>query len=379
VIFTINKQQQQLDQMSKELDLVFLCDCTSSMSSYLQAAKQNIQKIVEEIVMMEKCDVQFALVEYRDHPPQDTTFAARTHKFTSSVSKMREYVNEMQAQGGGDGPESVVDGLWEALNMDYRKDSAKIVVCISDAPPHGLGESGDGFPDGCPCKRDPIEIAKQMAERGIIIYAVGVEPTLSNSFKYARDFMMSLAKITDGQFLPLSSANLLAKVIVGGAIEEISLNVLMQQVDQEVNEMKTETGKEIPEEEVVEKITKKMKERKIETNQLKLDSCYSSAIDETNVTSLSNAKSLKEVRGNLKASPSPSAKPSATSVETKKKSRSSAPRKDMDEEREEDDEAPRVVPSVKPTQSAEYFKSEITKEQVSKMVSRNKKQSKSHE
>jgi len=365
--------------MSKELDLVFLCDCTSSMSSYLQAAKQNIQKIVEEIVMMEKCDVQFALVEYRDHPPQDTTFAARTHKFTSSVSKMREYVNEMQAQGGGDGPESVVDGLWEALNMDYRKDSAKIVVCISDAPPHGLGESGDGFPDGCPCKRDPIEIAKQMAERGIIIYAVGVEPTLSNSFKYARDFMMSLAKITDGQFLPLSSANLLAKVIVGGAIEEISLNVLMQQVDQEVNEMKTETGKEIPEEEVVEKITKKMKERKVETNQLKLDSCYSSAIDETNVTSLSNAKSLKEVRGNLKASPSPSAKPSATSVETKKKSRSSAPRKDMDEEREEDDEAPRVVPSVKPAQSAEYFKSEITKEQVSKMVSRNKKQSKSHE
>lgn len=61
---------------------------------------------------------------------------------------MQNNVSELSAQGGGDGPESVACALYEALNMDYRKDSARVVVIISDAPPHGLGESGDGFPNG---------------------------------------------------------------------------------------------------------------------------------------------------------------------------------------------------------------------------------------
>jgi hypothetical protein len=32
--------------------------------------------------------------------------------------------------------------------MEYRKGSARICVLISDAPPHGIEPSGDGFPDG---------------------------------------------------------------------------------------------------------------------------------------------------------------------------------------------------------------------------------------
>ena len=45
-------------------------DCTSSMGSYIDSAKENIRSIVEEIVVSEKSDVRLALVEYRDHPPQ---------------------------------------------------------------------------------------------------------------------------------------------------------------------------------------------------------------------------------------------------------------------------------------------------------------------
>lgn len=45
-------------------------DCTGSMGSYIESAKENIRSIVEEIVVSEKSDVHLALVEYRDHPPQ---------------------------------------------------------------------------------------------------------------------------------------------------------------------------------------------------------------------------------------------------------------------------------------------------------------------
>jgi len=78
---------------------------------------------------------------------------------------MQENINTMAAQGGGDGPESVACALNEVNNLDWRKNSVRVCVVIADAPPHGLGESGDGFPEGCPCRIDPLETARKMAEK----------------------------------------------------------------------------------------------------------------------------------------------------------------------------------------------------------------------
>ena len=50
---------------------------------------QNIRTIVEEIVAAEKADVRLALVEYRDHPPQDSSFVTSVHDFTPSVKTMK--------------------------------------------------------------------------------------------------------------------------------------------------------------------------------------------------------------------------------------------------------------------------------------------------
>lgn len=69
-----------------ELDLVFIVDCTgrcylptnvplkcNSMGSYIAEAQKNIKMIVDKIIASEKANVRFALVCYRDHPPQDTS------------------------------------------------------------------------------------------------------------------------------------------------------------------------------------------------------------------------------------------------------------------------------------------------------------------
>jgi hypothetical protein len=47
--------------------------------------KKSIQKIVEEIIALEKSDVRLALVEYLDHPSEDTTFITKKHDFTKSI------------------------------------------------------------------------------------------------------------------------------------------------------------------------------------------------------------------------------------------------------------------------------------------------------
>ena len=56
--------------------------------------------IVEEIVAKESADIHLALVEYRDHPPQDSSFVTRVHDFTSSMREMKKWLNDCSASGG---------------------------------------------------------------------------------------------------------------------------------------------------------------------------------------------------------------------------------------------------------------------------------------
>nr|BAN41522.1 hypothetical protein, conserved [Entamoeba invadens] len=214
-----------------ELDLVFLCDTTGSMSSYLHAAQQSIESIITTITQKEKCDVQFALVEYRDHPPQDDTFATRVTQFTSSMKTIKTAVNQMQAQGGGDTPESVPCGLYEVTKLAYRQNASKVLVWIADAPPHGFGCCGDGFPDGCPCGKDFIEVLRECMKKDIVIYSVGAEPL---SVPYFRTLMRATSQLTGGQYAALSSASVLGDLITNGAIEEIQMKKIFEDVKAEL-------------------------------------------------------------------------------------------------------------------------------------------------
>ena len=94
-------------------------------------------------------------MEYRDHPPQETTFVVRANDFTESVKEMKKWLENCSAVGGksnwisidkiifdflkffpflkgGDEPEAVADGLQAALKLNWREKSTKICVLISD-------------------------------------------------------------------------------------------------------------------------------------------------------------------------------------------------------------------------------------------------------
>ena len=61
---------------------------------------QNIKAIAEDIVRLEKVNLNLALVEYRDHPPQEKTFVTRVFNFTSSVQAMKARLDSCSAEGG---------------------------------------------------------------------------------------------------------------------------------------------------------------------------------------------------------------------------------------------------------------------------------------
>jgi hypothetical protein len=222
------------------LDLVFCMDCTGSMGPYINKAKESIKSIVNKITDKSGCDdLLFGLVAYRDHPPQENTYITKKFNFTNNLETMQNYLIDLKANGGGDGPEALTSALYEINTLEWRTDSTKIVIIISDAPPHGLGEYDDRFPNGDPNGYDPIIITKELASKGITIYTVGCEPAINN-YQFARAFLISLANLTGGQAIGLNNANSLADVILGSTIEELGITQLLEKVDEETKKVKYE-------------------------------------------------------------------------------------------------------------------------------------------
>lgn len=127
---------------------MFIQDCTGSQGSYISSATKNIEAICAYIFESGKLthpeDLRVGLVAFRDHPPQDHTYVTRNFGFSSDISKVHKDLSSLYASGGGDGPEAVTAALAECLKMEWRERASKMVVLIADAPPHGIGEYGDG-------------------------------------------------------------------------------------------------------------------------------------------------------------------------------------------------------------------------------------------
>jgi len=149
-----------------DIDVAFVCDVTGSMSSYIEASKRTIQRIMKVFSgMLEDVNkIRFAFIAYRDHPPQDSTFVTKVQDFDAE-EKVLHFLKDVKAAGGGDTPEAVLDGINDAANsIKWRPDSMKFVFHVLDAPGHGKDwtTTDDGFPKGCPCKLDITEIGRKL-------------------------------------------------------------------------------------------------------------------------------------------------------------------------------------------------------------------------
>jgi len=319
--------------------LVFCCDCTSSMGAYIKQAKETIKTVSEAVLEMDK-SILLGLVAFRDHPPQENTYSTKTFPLTESIEEMQQNIGSLTAQGGGDGPEAVTCALNEALNMNYREGSVRIVVVISDAPPHGLGEFLDGFPQGCDCGFDPLEVARKMVLKNIIIYSVGVEPALG-TYKNGRAFYRAISDITNGRYLSLGKAHLLKDVIVGGSIEELDLASIKEIVESETRSLRS-SSRSLSISDIEEGVFNKL--RNTGLNTMKLDVTHQINDDEIpDSVIIAKSRNLLEAMEILSKQPRKEEKPLEMST---------------------------YDPSKYSTQNVSYSRSPVSKEQVSKIIRR---------
>jgi hypothetical protein len=206
---------------SGELDLVFLVDATGSMGPYIEQVKMHLLQLVTAVKRSPLCQsLRIGLVTYRDHPPEDHTYASRVIALTDDISTVEREIEQLAASGGGDGPESVTDGLFDLVRLAWRPRAAKAVAWFGDAPPHGVEPHGDHFPNGCPCGNHWYTQAESCREMGIAIYAVGCRPQIQ-AYVGAEEVFRTVARTTRGMYLPVTDAQWLVPLIAGAAASEL--------------------------------------------------------------------------------------------------------------------------------------------------------------
>ncbi|WAQ85767.1 hypothetical protein PtA15_6A396 [Puccinia triticina] len=299
---TLEDRLANMDFSEKMLDLCFILDTTGSMGSYITAATQNIELICDEIINSERLAspecLRIGLIAYRDHPPQDMSYVTLKFGFTSNPKAVKENLKTLWASGGGDGPEAVTAAMHEALTLDWRPQASKMAVLITDAPPHGIGEYGDGFSRGDPSGHDPLQLARKMAQTGISLFVVACEPAFSG-YSYSNDFFRAIASITSATMLPLTTANLLPHVIVGSAFEQMDMERLIREVGHAVAE-RVAVGQESVDD-IAKELHEKLLLRNESTKQLIVEDIYRDSPEARhNVEVWLNAFDIQAARPNLK-------------------------------------------------------------------------------
>lgn len=212
-----------------QLDLVFVVDNTGSMGPYIQSVKSKILEIIRTIKKEELCHrLRVGLVSYRDHPPEESTYITQKFELTTDTSKIETNVLQMDASGGGDGPEAVSTALQVMNKMEFLIDAAKVAVLIGDAPPHGV-EQGDRWPQGTPDGAKWDREAEKSFKKGIVIHTVGCFPEIANYQNGVKTYE-KIAELSQGRFFPLEKAEVLVNLITGIAVEEIDKIAIQQSI-----------------------------------------------------------------------------------------------------------------------------------------------------
>ncbi|MGB5328786.1 MAG: vWA domain-containing protein [Gammaproteobacteria bacterium] len=183
---------QVVPVQSHHIEVVFVLDTTSSMSGLIQAAKEKIWSIATTMASaQENPDIKIGLVAFRDRGDAYTT---RVFDLSEDLDSMYASLMDFRAQGGGDGPESVNQALYDAIHkISWSTDNNvyKVAFLVGDAPPH-MDYHND--------VKYPVTLAVA-AKKGIVVNAIQ-----SGQHQYTRPAWQEIASLGQGEYFQVEDS-----------------------------------------------------------------------------------------------------------------------------------------------------------------------------
>ena len=183
-----------------KIEVVFVLDTTGSMSDLIQAAKDKIWSIASTMASAQPApEIKMGLVAYRD---RGDDYVTKVIDLSDDLDSVYAQLIDFKADGGGDGPESVNQALFDAIhNISWSQDpdSYQVVFLVGDAPPHM------DYPDEV---KYPQTLAAAAA-RGIVVNTIRCGEDLATQRQWQQ-----MAALTQGEYFSVDQA--------GGAIAVIT-------------------------------------------------------------------------------------------------------------------------------------------------------------
>jgi hypothetical protein len=102
----------------KSLDIMFIIDCTGSMSSWIEASKREIISIIDCVRNQHfGIQIRVSIVAYRDHC--DGKDISEVFDFSNDIEKCHGFISKLRAIGGGDWPEDIAGGFENGLKQEW--------------------------------------------------------------------------------------------------------------------------------------------------------------------------------------------------------------------------------------------------------------------
>ncbi|MFA7626806.1 MAG: vWA domain-containing protein, partial [Candidatus Kapaibacterium sp.] len=117
-------------------EIAFVVDATGSMGDEINYLKMDLQAIMKEIGdTLPGMKFNLGSVFYRD---SSDMYLTRSSDLNADLQKTSDFIEEQNAEGGGDYPEAVHRGLDIAINQLNWSENAmtKLIFLVLDAPPH---------------------------------------------------------------------------------------------------------------------------------------------------------------------------------------------------------------------------------------------------
>jgi Mg-chelatase subunit ChlD len=126
----------------RQADIVFCIDSTGSMQPCFDGVKNHLSTFIDGLHSAGNVDFRLKLIAYRDKHDPSCGVPWEYLDFTNSIQLFKDKLSKLEANGGGEGIEGIVestlDALYEAIKKsDWREhDTHKIIVLFTDAGSH---------------------------------------------------------------------------------------------------------------------------------------------------------------------------------------------------------------------------------------------------
>lgn len=125
----------------RPVDVVYVFDTTGSMSEEIDGVIETSIQFAEELESKGR-DYRLGLVTFAD---QVRAVYRDDNTLTDDVKEFKAWVRSLGAEGGGGDEENDYGAIKRAVQMQFRDEAQRIIILITDAPPHHYGDFPDEF------------------------------------------------------------------------------------------------------------------------------------------------------------------------------------------------------------------------------------------